>query len=143
MSQENLGELVVENRQIFHDEGAGEEFLSLLAVEEFDKDFELSFPGEELDLNLWLEVFFLIQGARREQSLHAPLHCRNLHFIFVVSLDVKFEDIWRFVLLLQAPQEEIHVAVIKLAIDGVGIGHHVDGQLSFVYDFVTLIAIVV
>jgi len=63
----------------------------------------------------------------RDQRLHTPLHYSDFHFILGLCLDVKFECVWRR-LAVQDPQEEVHIAVVKFAVNRIWVCLGSQGQ---------------
>ena len=60
--------------------------------------------------------------------MHATLDHGHFHFIFGLRLHMQFKCVWSL-LLLDDPDKEVQVPIVKLAIDGVRVCHGTHGQL--------------
>lgn len=67
----------------------------------------------------------------RNQCLDATLDRWHFHLVSIVCLNMQLEYVRRILLLLNHPQKELHVTVVKFAVKGIGVRHSVLRQLSF------------
>lgn len=62
-----------------------------------------------------------------DQRLYTPLYNSDFHFILGLCLDVKFECVGCG-LAVQDPQEEVHIAVVKFAVNRIWVSLGSQGQ---------------
>ena len=72
--------------------------------------------SEKLDLYFWLILLFLNWWAMRNQCLDATLDRWHFHLVSIVCLNMQLEYVRRILLLLNHPQKELHVTVVKFAV---------------------------
>ena len=104
--------------------------LRLLRVRELHEDLELLLLSEILNLDFGSGGLLSRRsacGMLGEQRLHTPLHYSDFHFILGLCLDVKFECV-RCRLAVQDPQEEVHIAVVKFAVNRIRVCLGSQGQ---------------
>lgn len=109
----------IQDGQSLHYECLHKELLSLLRVRELHEHLELLLLSEILNLDFGcggLLGRWVACGMLWDQRLYTPLYYSDFHFILGLCLDVKFECVGCG-LAVQDPQEEVHVAVVKFAVN--------------------------
>ena len=127
---ENFLKRFIQDGQSLHYECLHKELLRLLRVRELHEDLELLLLSEILNLDFRGASLLsrrVACGMLGDQRLHTPLHNSDFHFILGLCLDVKFECVGCR-LAVQDPQEEVHIAVVKFAVNRIWVSLGSQGQ---------------